>query len=552
MTNNRHVTHPVTRDLPHSVRELFWSWAPRAAREVSLFRGDVSSEGEDEAITALKTSSDAENEVDDLPRNNKYWAIITTGAGLFSDGYINNSIGTTSLCLSMIYGKQYTASNALKNVSSIAFVGTVVGQLSFGYLSDYHSRRMAMLVGTLILIVFSILCAGAWGVNTTGTNAGGLFAAITAYRFFLGVGIGSEYPAGSTAAAEASNTLPAGRRNRWFCWFTNFMIDTGFVVSSVVPLVMLRICGEKHLQPVWRVTLGLGAIPPISLFFLRLKYKEGKRYVQSRFNHAMPYWRIIKFYWFRLTIVSIIWFIYDFSSYSFGTYSSIILDTVLGDDASLTKSFGWNIVFNLFYIPGAFLGAIFADYWGPRNTLVVGVTLQAVLGFIMAGCLEHLRKHIGGFVVVFGIFSTLGEFGPGDNIGCLASKTSATPVRGHYYGIAAAVGKIGAFVGTYVFPIIMKRAGGEDTTPGLQAPFWVSASLCLFAAFLALFFLPPVDQESNNLEDELFIEYLESTGYDTSLMGTSRNGHQPEAGKVTSAATESLSSKEVKDQTIIN
>ena len=34
-----------------------------------------------------------------------------------------------------------------------------------------------------------------------------------------------------------------------------------------------------------------------------------------------------------------------------------------------------------------------------------------------------------------------------DNIGLIASKTCATAVRGQYYGFAAAIGKVGAFVG---------------------------------------------------------------------------------------------------------
>ena len=37
----------------------------------------------------------------------------------------------------------------------------------------------------------------------------------------------------------------------------------------------------------------------------------------------------------------------------------------------------------------------------------------------------------------------LGEMGPGDNIGLVAAKTSATGIRGEYYAIAAALGKIG-------------------------------------------------------------------------------------------------------------
>jgi hypothetical protein len=57
------------------------------------------------------------------------------------------------------------------------------------------------------------------------------------------------------------------------------------------------------------------------------------------------------------------------------------------------------------------------------------------------------------FVVVYGIFLALGEVGPGDNIGLIASKTSATAIRGQYYGIAGAMGNVGAFVGTYLFPV---------------------------------------------------------------------------------------------------
>lgn len=65
----------------------------------------------------------------------------------------------------------------------------------------------------------------------------------------------------------------------------------------------------------------------------------------------------------------------------------------------------------------------------------------------MAALYSHLDNsaHVGGFVVVYGIFLALGEVGPGDNIGLVASKTSATSIRGQYYGIAAAMGKIGAF-----------------------------------------------------------------------------------------------------------
>jgi hypothetical protein len=39
--------------------------------------------------------------------------------------------------------------------------------------------------------------------------------------------------------------------------------------------------------------------------------------------------------------------------------------------------------------------------------------------------------------------------GPGNCLGLLAGKSGPTAVRGQYYGFAAAVGKVGAFVGTW-------------------------------------------------------------------------------------------------------
>lgn len=171
------------------------------------------------------------------------------------------------------------------------------------------------------------------------------------------------------------------------------------------------------------------------------------------------------------------------------------------------------------------LGGPLSDKIGPRYALAIGVTLQALVGFIMAGCYDILTKpgNIASFAVVYGIFLSLGEMGPGDNIGLIASKTCATGVRGQYYGIAAAVGKIGAFVGTRVFPYI-QAAGGSDPVKQAQYPFWVASSLCIFSAFLALFMLPHIGQDTITEEDIKFRAYLESNGFDTTQLGLNRNG----------------------------
>lgn len=137
----------------------------------------------------------------------------------------------------------------------------------------------------------------------------------------------------------------------------------------------------------------------------------------------------------------------------------------------------------------------------------------------MAGVYAQISQNVAAFAVVYGIFLSLGELGPGNCIGLLASKTCATGVRGRYYGIAAAVGKIGAYAGVNVFPYI-EAAGGSDAVKSAQYPFWVAASLCVLSVIIAFFLIPNIEQDTIQQEDQRFRAYLESHGWDTSLLGT--------------------------------
>jgi len=177
--------------------------------------------------------------------------------------------------LGKIYGTAYTGSSSQKNISAITFAGTVLGQLVFGYTSDKWSRSNSLLLSTVILIVFAALGAGSYGA---GDNLQGMFAALTAYRFLVGIGIGGEYPAGSVACSEASGELKSGTRNRWFILFTNVMIDWGFVIGAFVPYLLVVICSEQHLRAAWRISLGLGVVPPLLLLWLRIKLQEPEEF----------------------------------------------------------------------------------------------------------------------------------------------------------------------------------------------------------------------------------------------------------------------------------
>ncbi|EPY53136.1 glycerophosphodiester transporter [Schizosaccharomyces cryophilus OY26] len=460
-------------------------------------KGDIKSEKKD----VFDSSSQLEKGSNHSTKEwKKFFEVFVCGVALISDGYCSNSIGTVMTILKKLYPKETTNNKALQNIGMVAYVGTVVGQLSFGWYSDFFGRKNGMITATLILLVSTALCAGAYGYHG---SINGMLSAMIAYRFFLGIGLGAEYPCGSVAASENSNQMKSGRRHGSFIFVTGSAIDMGFVLGAFVPYVLVCIFGDHHLRAVWRMSIGLGCVIPLVLLILRLPMKENGIYLKSRIPYSKIPWSVVlRLYGIRFLVISLVWFIYDLSAYAFSLYSSTIVSGILPQNASTAKSFGWNTLINSFYLPGSWLGCIFSDIIGPKWCLVSGLVLQGAIGFFMSGFYNQLVHRIAGFCVIYGIFLSLGEYGAGGNIGLMASKTSPTAIRGIYYGLAAAIGKCGAIAGVYAF-------GGDQ----IRIYFYAASGMAMFVAILSFFFLPQISQTCIEDEDERFAKACIEAGY---------------------------------------
>ncbi|KAN0127352.1 Major facilitator superfamily domain containing protein [Lactarius tabidus] len=284
------------------------------------------------------------------------------------------------------------------------------------------------MAATGIVALFSGLSAASSGAHH---SANGMLTMLCACRFLLGIGVGAEYPCGSVAASEQSEEegIAKNAQHRWFALATNTMIDLGFVISSFVPLVLYWIFGKDHLRAVWRLSLGLGVFPALAVLIWRLNMQNPTSYKKNSMRDTrIPYWLVIKRYWVNLLAISLTWFIYDFITYPFGIYSSTVVNTITGGNDSLSVVFGWATVINLFYLPGTIGGAFVVDYLGPKYTMITGLLLQAIFGFVMSGLYDQLKKHIAAFAVIYGIFLSFGELGPGNCLGLLAAKSGPTAV----------------------------------------------------------------------------------------------------------------------------
>ena len=87
------------------------------------------------------------------------------------------------------------------------------------------------------------------------------------------------------------------------------MIDLGFVIAALMPVILIKIFGEDNLSAVWRGSLGFGLFPAVAVFFWRLKMEEPTRYKEGAMRSKVPYWLIFKRYWKGLVGISIVWYV---------------------------------------------------------------------------------------------------------------------------------------------------------------------------------------------------------------------------------------------------
>ncbi|KAG2414786.1 hypothetical protein HFD88_005974 [Aspergillus terreus] len=442
--------------------------------------------------------------------------IIFSGLAIGSDGFNASIIGNIELIMGVIYPDSLTTAVASR-LSNAFMVGMIIGMLSFGYISDRLGRKTGAVLTTMILVLGIALSAGASGVTENG-----MFWMLIIARGIAGVGAGGEYPVAGAGAAEATDEESAVRHKRGFIFamIADLSASLGFAFGALVPLLLLLCFHQqvRHYDTVWRVALALGAIPPLSIFWFRYRMAVSSAYKKSAMRkQRVPYWLAVKKYWRPLLGVCGSWFLYNYISYPFGLFSSTIVGRV-NPNSSLTLTMAWGTLINCFYIPGAFIGGFLSDRIGRRRTMALGFFLQAILGFILGAALQHIQKSLPLFIVLYGIFLTLGEIGPGATIVLTASESFPTALRGHGVGFAAAWSKAGAAIGTQVFKPIL-ASFGDDEFQGTRAVFLIGSGFAVLGSLLAWFVLRDSEKELD-CGDHEWKAYLERNGYDHIEWGT--------------------------------
>ncbi|XP_052195275.1 low affinity inorganic phosphate transporter 8-like isoform X2 [Diospyros lotus] len=219
-------------------------------------------------------------------------AIVIAGMGFFTDAYDLFCISAVTKLIGRLYYYNPSKSspgtlpdNVNNAITGVALCGTLAGQLFFGWLGDKLGRKKVYGI-TLITMVG---CAIASGLSF-GSTAQSVITTLCFFRFWLGFGIGGDYPLSAVIMSEYANQRTRGG----FIAAVFAMQGMGILVAGAVAMGVSKAFLSAYPAPefyddhvlstqpqgdfVWRIVLMFGAIPAALTYYWRLKMPETARY----------------------------------------------------------------------------------------------------------------------------------------------------------------------------------------------------------------------------------------------------------------------------------
>jgi MFS family permease len=236
--------------------------------------------------------------------------------------------------------------------------------------------------------------------------------------------------------------------------------------------------------------LGLGAVPAAAVIYLRRKMPESPRYqaqVQGRHQHAVAdlarftdgtvigtpapalthQMGLRAFLTNRRWLVMLAgtagcWFLLDYAFYGNTISTPQIIRLISPHSSTMTTIALQLAVFVVAAVPGYLLGIARLDRIGHRRLQLTGFAGMA-LCFAVIGLVPGLTTAVVPFLLVYGVSYFFIEFGPNMTTFVLPSEVFPVTMRATGHGISAGVGKLGAFIGVFLFPVLASSLGLRGT-----------------------------------------------------------------------------------------
>ncbi|XVF62862.1 hypothetical protein PTKIN_Ptkin09bG0042600 [Pterospermum kingtungense] len=500
-----------------------------------------------------------------------FTAIVIAGMGFFTDAYDLFCISLVTKLLGRIYyhvdGRKKPGTlppNVAAAVTGVALVGTLAGQLFFGWLGDKMGRKKVYGITLLLMVVCSIASGLSFG-----SSRKGVMATLCFFRFWLGFGIGGDYPLSATIMSEYANKKTRGA----FIAAVFAMQGFGILSGGIVALIVSASFDQAFKAPtysenpiastvpqadyVWRIILMFGAFPAALTYYWRMKMPETARYtalvaknskqaaadmskvlnvdlqaeedtvIKMAANEANSFGlfskEFLKRHGLHLLGTTSTWFLLDIAYYSQNLFQKDIF-TAIG---WIPKAENMNAIHELYKIakaqtlialcstvPGYWFTVAFIDVMGRFAIQLMGFFFMTVFMFALAIPYHHwtLKPNRIGFVIMYSLTFFFANFGPNATTFVVPAEIFPARLRSTCHGISAAAGKAGAIVGAFGFLYAAQNTDPSKTDAGYPPGIGVRYSLIMlgvvnFFGMLFTFLVPEskgksLEELTGEIEDE--------------------------------------------------
>ena len=216
---------------------------------------------------AVETSIPAR--LDRLAWGRFHWLVVVAlGVAWILDGLEVTLVGSLSGAIAQSPDMQLSSA-AVGGLGSSYVAGAVLGALLFGWLTDRLGRKRLFTVTLIVYLAGTIASGLAWN-----------YAALLAFRFVTGMGIGGEYAAINATIQEL---VPARFRG-----FTDLVINGSYWIGAALGAAGALAALDPQLVPPaygWRLAFILGGLLAATALALRRHIPESPRWLMT---HGRP------------------------------------------------------------------------------------------------------------------------------------------------------------------------------------------------------------------------------------------------------------------------
>lgn len=389
--------------------------------------------------------------------------VVAATAGAFLDGY---SIVIMIAALLLLVPRFHLTSVTEGILTASIFGGAVIGALISGPLTDRVGRRTIFMLDIAAFFVLSVLQAVAQNVPE-----------LLVLRALVGVAIGFDMPAGTALLAEVSPRKSRGAITSAM----NTVWVSAFVVAGLVGYLLYQVGGLEA----WRWMFLSAAIPAIILFFLRKDVPESPSWLRAagryeeadaidqRLTFLDPKDRVsyqgsaqrrgslfdilkVKEYRRAVAFFTIYWGLQAFAGGNTLFYTGVVFHEVINFSGANSLLFA--VALDFLYV----LGLVAVTYWVidkvGRKPLAVWTCGFASLGALVTAFTEH---SVVILVIAYSVMSVSVQLST-QPFWPWSVESLPTRVRGTGQAIGSAGGKLGLFIGLFLWPIFFSHVNWVD------------------------------------------------------------------------------------------